>query len=190
MYFKTKILKGYTVYNFLITGTSFLYTKIFYNSAKLIRLPFRFRCLGEFSFGSCLTIGVHNRFDVFEFAKLNIGDNVQINDYCHLACADNVSIGNDTLIASRVFITDHDHDFNSGLTKPADWPLLSLPVTIGQRCWIGEGVCILKGVSLGNDCIVGANSVVTKNFPSGSIIGGVPAKLIRNREVIDNKVEL
>jgi lipopolysaccharide O-acetyltransferase len=86
------------------------------------------------------------------------------------------------LIASKVFITDHDHDFASYQHKPIDWPLKSDDVIIGKRVWIGENVSILKGVSLGEDSIVGANSVVTKSFPRGSVIVGAPAKLIKLRE--------
>lgn len=51
-------------------------------------------------------------------------------------------------------------------------------MVIGDGCWIGEGACILKGVELGENCVVGANAVVTKSFPAGSVLGGVPARRI------------
>ena len=111
---------------------------------------------------------------------MEIGSNVQLNDHCQIACAGHLKIGNDVLIASKVFITDHDHDFKcSGV--PVDWELRPGSVTIGDECWIGNGVHILKGVTIGIGSIVGAGSVVTKSFEAGSIIAGNPAKLIRSR---------
>jgi acetyltransferase-like isoleucine patch superfamily enzyme len=54
-------------------------------------------------------------------------------------------------------------------------------IKIGKNCWIGSKVSILDGVQLGNGCIVAAGAVVTKSFPDNSIIGGVPAKLLKTR---------
>lgn len=119
--------------------------------------------------------------DIFAKGHLHLGDNIEVNDYCHFACAKELSIGNDVLIASKVYISDHDHDFTSLGDVPKNWPLISAPVIVGDRVWIGENVSILKGVTLGDDCVVGANSVVTKSFPNRSVIAGVPAKTIRLR---------
>jgi lipopolysaccharide O-acetyltransferase len=90
------------------------------------------------------------------------------------------------LIASRVFISDHNHgnyhiqDYESGPdTPPANRPLSSRPVHIGRNVWLGEQVCILPGVTIGDGVIVGANSVVTHDIPSNSIAAGNPARLIR-----------
>lgn len=176
-----RIYKGYGFFSVIYLFFCKIYTFLFFRKCKIIRLPFRLRVQGAIKLSPGLSTGIGNRIDVFDNATLTIGSNVQINDYCHIACSQYLSIGNDTLIASRVFITDHDHDFNCKVGTPASWPLLSSDVVIGDSCWIGEGVSILKGVNIGNNCIVGSNSVVTRSFPDNCIVAGVPAKIIRTR---------
>ena len=115
--------------------------------------------------------------------KITIGNNVSINFDCHIACVNKVIIGNGVLIASKVFITDH---FHGDITKkaleqaPSQRKVMSKgEVNIEDNVWIGEGVCIMPDVRIGENCIIGANSVVTKSFPANSVIGGNPAKIIK-----------
>lgn len=147
--------------------------------------------------GNRITVGKNfssfrrNRIEVFGRilninynGKLVIGDNFSMNDDCHIACINNIIIGNNVLFASKIFVTDHFHgqmSKESFLKPPALRSLHSKgEVTIGDNVWVGEGVVILPGVSIGENCVIGANSVVTKSFPKNSIIGGNPAKLIRS----------
>jgi lipopolysaccharide O-acetyltransferase len=174
-------LKGYGLGQIVYLGLSLFFTKIIYPSARLIRLPFFFRISGRISIGKGFTAGRSLRIDVHLGGLLLLGKNVQMNDNCQIACAGQITIGDDVLIASKVFITDHDHDFrDSGI--PTEWGMNVAQVTIADGCWLGNGVHILKGVTIGRGTIVGAGSVVTRSFPEFSILAGVPAKLICQRQ--------
>lgn len=112
------------------------------------------------------------------------GDNVSIQKDCHIGAINKIIIGNNVLIASKVYISDHSHgEINNFALKnpPAKRKLYSKgPVIIEDNVWIGEGVVILPNVTIGKNSIVGANSVVTKSFLQNSVIAGNPAILIRN----------
>lgn len=118
--------------------------------------------------------------------RITIGDRVSFGYHCHVGCIDEVSIGNDVLIAGRVFIADHahgdTHSFDPAIA-PAKRPLHSKgPVRIGSGVWIGEGVVILSGVTIGDHAIIGANSVVTRDVPECAVVAGAPARLIKHME--------
>lgn len=112
--------------------------------------------------------------------KISIGDNTSIHLYFHCGAAESVTIGKDVLIASRVYISDHDHVFDDP-EKPARWSgrLVAKPIIIEDGAWLGEGVVVLKGVTIGQRAVIGANSVVTKNIPPFSVAVGSPAKVVR-----------
>lgn len=115
-----------------------------------------------------------------------IGNGVDINFGAHIGAIDRVEIGNNVLIGSHVLITDHSHGSTSGedmFLMPIMRPLVSKgPVIIENNVWIGEGACILAGVRIGQNAIIGANAVVTRDVPAGSVVGGIPAKVIGTRQ--------
>lgn len=115
--------------------------------------------------------------------QLMIGDGTIIHPYVHIGCAARVSIGRGVLMASAVYITDHDHDFDVSKEIPTDnRRLVCAAVNIGDGCWIGEKAMILKGVTIGPRCIIGAGAVVTHDIPSDSVAIGVPARVRRRGE--------
>jgi lipopolysaccharide O-acetyltransferase len=154
----------------------------------LIRFPLYIRGKRHIHWGKGFTTGVGLRIDAFVKTGIiiRIGNGVQFNDYVHIAAIESVTIGNNVLIASKVFITDHNHgsygksgQHSSPMIAPAERPLFSAPVVIGDRVWLGENVSVLPGVRIGEGVVVAANSVVTQDLPSNTIAAGIPARIIK-----------
>jgi len=110
--------------------------------------------------------------------RINIKDNSIFNKNLYLDACGYIEIGNGCLFGPDVYITDSNHTTKRGITS-RDLPMDIGKVIIGDNCWIGAKAVILKDVELGDHCIVAAGSVVTKSFPAGSMIAGVPAKLVK-----------
>ena len=110
--------------------------------------------------------------------RIKIGDKNYFNRNVMLDACGYIEIGSYNMFGPDIYITDSNHEFGMGIS-PSSQPMQRGKVKIGNYCWIGAKVVILKDVKLGDYCVVGAGAVVTKSFPAGSVIGGVPAKLIR-----------
>ena len=184
------MIKRYGIIGFVKLFVSLIYTKIFFKQARLIRLPFDVRNKKHIKIGNGFTTGFGCRIEAYPqkdiFDKIVIiGNNVEINDYVHIAAGEKIVIGNNVLIASKVFISDLNHgnykgeNQDSPLTAPNNRKLSTNPIVIKDNVWIGEGVCIMSGVTIGFGCVIGALSVVTKNIPDYSIAIGSPAKVVK-----------
>ena len=158
---------------------------IFYGPNVLIRNPNYIRVSGKLILGKRFSSGPGLILDVFKDGRLDIGENVKMNHRVHIGVVSSVKIGNNSLFASNILIIDHNHGVYRGdrQSKPDEIPLKrildSKPINIGSGVWVGENVCILPGVSIGDNSIVSAGAVVTKNMPSDSIIAGNPAKVVK-----------
>ena len=187
----------YTFSEFLKTLYSWVLTKILYSGARLIRRPFYIRGKSSLASYQGLTTGHNCRFDLpgKNFKTLYFGKNCEIGDNVHIAAYEKVSIGDNCLMASKIFISDTSHGNYSGGVQsspseiPNDRPLITKPVIIGDNVWIGENVCILFGVTIGNGCIIGANSVVNRDLQDNSIAVGIPAKVIKQYNTSSNQWE-
>jgi acetyltransferase-like isoleucine patch superfamily enzyme len=158
-----------------------------------LQYPFRIEGLQNISIGKNFAAGKNLRLQAISkyggdnfSPSIIIGDNVTINPNCQIVAINNVTIGNNVLIASYVFISDHVHgelDYSDLNIKPSDRKLCSKgPVFISDGVWIGQGVSILANIRIGKNVIIGANSVVTKDIPDNAIVVGIPAKIIKYTE--------
>lgn len=175
-------------------------SKIRVPSARIIRRPMSIRGKKLIQIGDNFTSGFGLRLDAFlgdhnDYSSkvLFIGNNVQINDYVHIAAGKRVVIGDNVLIASKVFITDHNHgsysdyyDQDSPNSIPISRKLYFSDVVIEDNVWIGEFVSILPGVVLGKGSIIGSMSVVTKSIPPFTIAVGSPARVIKKYNFVTN----
>lgn len=107
--------------------------------------------------------------------NIKIGKNVFINSCCNFQDQGGVNIGDGTLIGHKVVLATLNH----GLSPDDRGSLYPSPISIGRNVWIGSSVTILPGVSIGDNAIIGAGSVVTKDVDQNAIVGGVPAAVIR-----------
>ena len=158
-------------------GATFVYDDYYIHGAQYIDIGNNFLALHH------LRLEAIDFFAGHKFSpSISIGNNVSIQDFCHIGCIEKIEIGDDVMIASKVFITDH---FHGNITEediknpPIKRTLTSQPVKIGKNVWIGENVSIMPGVTIGNNVIIGANSVITHSFPDNSVIAGCPAKILK-----------
>jgi len=128
---------------------------------------------------------VHYRNQSFS-PRILIGDRVSVSKNVHITCIELISIGNDVLFGSNVYISDHNHGKYSGDKqslpdeKPADRELsLGGAVIIEDKVWIGDNVVVLGPVRIGSGAVIAANSVVKADVPPATIMAGVPARIIR-----------
>ena len=117
--------------------------------------------------------------------RLIFGNNIQLNDFVHISAIERVEIGDNCLMASHIYISDNSHGIYGGGenelspdTPPECREYITSPVKIGKNCWIGEGVIIMPGVTIGDGCVIGAHSIVNCDIPPASIAVGSPARVV------------
>ncbi|HEY8172514.1 MAG TPA: DapH/DapD/GlmU-related protein [Dehalococcoidia bacterium] len=167
---------AYVSFRLKASGIAFFRLPLYIRGGRFIRI------------GKKFTSGVGLRLDAFWSGEtpplIQIGDFVEMNDYVHIACISRVTIGDNVLIASKVFITDHNHGNYGPEAATASDPrvpprsrrLQSAPVTIEENVWLGEYVTILPGVTIGRGSVIGSMSVVTRDIPPYTIAVGAPAR--------------
>ena len=111
---------------------------------------------------------------------IDIGSGVYIGRHFYVTVIREIFIGDLCVLSEHVYITDEFHGMHPDRGPIMQQPLESKgPVIIGRSCFLGYRCAIMPGVTLGDHCVVGANSVVTRSFPAYSMIAGAPAKLIK-----------
>jgi serine acetyltransferase len=110
---------------------------------------------------------------------LRFGRGTRVGNFSHIICTQRIDIGEQVLIADRVYISDNLHDYRDIGRAVMEQPLRqTAPVSIGSGSWIGENVCIV-GCRIGAHCTIGANSVVTRDIPDHCVAVGSPAVPVR-----------
>src|SRR4051812_6149583 len=113
-------------------------------------------------------------------ARVRIGSGTFLNIGVMVAAMELVEIGDHCMFANGCFVTDANHRFDR-LDQPVTWQGFTSkgPTRVGDNVWCGANVVITSGVTVGERCVIGANSVVTPDLPPFSIAAGVPARVLR-----------
>jgi acetyltransferase-like isoleucine patch superfamily enzyme len=113
---------------------------------------------------------------------VSIGAKTVLGQDCTISAYQHVSIGRECVIADRVMLIDFDHG-TAEVERPIRLQgIYKRDVNVGHNVWIGYGACILRGVTVGDNAVIGTNSVVTKDVPANAVVGGVPARVLRMRD--------
>ncbi|HEU5142758.1 MAG TPA: acyltransferase [Solirubrobacterales bacterium] len=163
----------------------------------LTRAGWRWRTDGPVFFGDDLElqIGRRGRIDFGRFVWLGHGTKIRCHEgiveigaktvlgqECTISAYSRVRIGEECVIADRAMFIDFDHGVVEVERPIRKQGIYTRDVEVGSNVWIGYGACILRGVRVGDNAIVGTNSVVTKDVPANAVVAGIPARIIRMRE--------
>lgn len=120
---------------------------------------------------------------LYASGQLRIGKRFCINRYSRIVAHHDIEIGDNVTIGQMVSILDHDHRYfrEDGQLKLEGYT--SAPVKIGNNIWIGDKCTILKGVTIGDNVVIGANTLVHKDVPADTVIGGNPFKILKEHLV-------
>jgi acetyltransferase-like isoleucine patch superfamily enzyme len=113
---------------------------------------------------------------------VSIGAKTVLGQECTISAYQHVSIGRECVIADRVMLIDFDHGMVEVDRPIRHQGIYKRDVRVGNNVWIGYGACILRGVTIGDNAVIGTSAVVTKDVPANAVVGGVPAKVIRTRD--------
>lgn len=144
-------------------------------------------------FGRNVGIGDYSKLSVSGSLEnlgshIRIGNYVGIGEYAFLGGAGGLEIGDETIVGQYFSCHPENHNYEDLETSIRMQGVKRKGIKIGSNCWIGSKVSILDNVEIGDGCIIAAGSVVNKSFPPYSIIGGVPAKLIKSRALCNSRL--
>jgi acetyltransferase-like isoleucine patch superfamily enzyme len=113
------------------------------------------------------------------FGKVTIGYRVHFQPNCYISVWEELTIGDYSIFGEGVSIHDEMHIITAGSDPIADRGFVTKPISIGRNVWVGAKATILSGVHIGDNAVIGANAVVTHDVPAYTIVGGIPARVIR-----------
>jgi acetyltransferase-like isoleucine patch superfamily enzyme len=136
---------------------------------------------GKVRFGRFVWIGDGTKIRCHE-GVVEIGAKTVMGQECTISAYQRVRIGEQCVIADRAMFIDFDHGIVEVERPIRLQGIYKRDVEVGNNVWIGYGACVLRGVSVGDNSVIGTNAVVTKDVPANAIVGGAPARIIRMRE--------
>jgi acetyltransferase-like isoleucine patch superfamily enzyme len=136
---------------------------------------------GTIRFGRFVWIGDGTKIRCHE-GVVEIGDKTVIGQECTISAYQRVRIGEQCVIADRAMFIDFDHGVTEVERPIRVQGIYKRDIVVGSNVWIGYGACVLRGVRVGDNSVIGTNAVVTEDVPANALVGGVPAKVIRMRE--------
>jgi acetyltransferase-like isoleucine patch superfamily enzyme len=136
---------------------------------------------GRLRLGRWIWIGRGTKIRCHE-GEVVIGDKTVLGEDCTISAYQHVSIGEQCIVADRVMLIDFDHNVAEVERPVRVQGIYKRDVHVGNNVWIGYGAQILRGVTVGDNSIIGASAVVNKDVPANAVVGGVPARIIRMRE--------
>lgn len=114
--------------------------------------------------------------------RIEIGDGVVLSRGVHIVAFDCVTLGDGAMVGEFSSLRDANHRLSAESVRHSGHD--SAPVAVGRNAWIGRGAAVLKGVTLGDSSVVGANAVVTRDVAAGNIVGGIPARILKTRPAL------
>jgi acetyltransferase-like isoleucine patch superfamily enzyme len=145
------------------------------------RLELQIARRGEVRFGRFVWIGDGSKIRCHE-GVVEIGAKTVIGQECTISAYQRVRIGEQCVIADRAMFIDFDHGVVEVERPIRLQGIYKRDVEVGSNVWIGYGACILRGVRVGDNSVIGANAVVTKDVPANAVVAGAPARVVRMRE--------
>jgi acetyltransferase-like isoleucine patch superfamily enzyme len=145
------------------------------------RLQIQISKRGSVSFGRFVWVGDGTKIRCHE-GTVEIGAKTVLGQEVTISAYRRVRIGEQCVIADRAMFIDFDHGVVEVDRPIRQQGIYMEEVVIGSNVWIGYGACFLRGVTVGDNAIIGTNAVVTRDVPANAVVGGVPARVIRMRE--------
>ena len=125
---------------------------------------------GAFSCGRHVHMRKAFQMTIEPNSVIQLGDDVFFNNRCALHAMERISVGKGTIFGENVLVYDHNHRFADEALAIKDQGYATAPVSIGEHCWIGSNVTILKGAVIGDNVVIGAGCVIDREVPSDTVV--------------------
>jgi len=136
---------------------------------------------GTIRFGRFVWVGDRTKIRCHE-GEVIVGRKTVLGQECTISAYRHVRIGEQCVIADRAMFIDFDHGVVEVERPIRVQGIYMRDVDVGSNVWVGYGACILRGVRVGDNSVIGSNTVITRDIPANAVVGGVPARLLRMRE--------